>query len=411
MERLSPSEVLAFARETAERYAAEGMSITLRQCYYRGVAEGMWGSGDREYKRLGDVLAAARLNGSFPLDLLEDRGRSLSSDRVSANFRVEKAIESAFSEMDRMPYYIQAGFWHGQPVYPLVLIEKEALAGFIGDLCLDLSVPFMACKGYPSHSALYDIIKQVAPAINWRLLLLQQAKKQYAVRIEDWEYANLCERLASEGTSYSGEVGYATQPTIFYAGDHDPDGIEIPKSILRNLMELQEKNPSCWELIDGAVKEALDEARENRWYNPEHVWDETSRWDEERDEEINRLNVVIPFTVKRVALTPQQINQYKPIPFPAKKSSARYEAYSRYILPFLVDGTLDYMGSGLDLPAYELDALEPSDLKAVFKQAVLSVYDDRIAQFYREKVKKGRAEFLAEFLARIPEWAGKQKGE
>lgn len=408
MEKLSPTAVLDFALRTSKSYARQGMGITLRQLYYRGVAGGLWPSGDAEYKRLGDILARARLNGTFPLDGLEDRGRRIAGDNVRCQFDRSAAIAEGIDLISNMEYHINADRWYRQPIYPLVLIEKEALAGFVGDVCEKRGVPFMACKGYPSHSVLYDLLKQIIPALNWRYILLKKLRPGKTA---------LLENLASEGTRTTFEdsdddlgirIGFATTAKILYCGDMDPDGMEIPQSIEKTLNTLTAMNPSVHELLDPILQTVIDEAVDKRWYDWGDIEDEWPRQTLEDDHvgSFFRFPITIDFQVERLALTPQQVEEYRPIPFVAKRSSARFAAYERWIEDFIDNGTLDMMPGG-EYPAYELDALEPAELIRLIETAIDANYDDGIASENDRRVKTLRSEFKAEFRQEIAGWIQK----
>lgn len=112
---------------------------------------------------------------------------------------------------------------------------------------------------------------------------------------------------------FEDEFGWAPDPVILYFGDFDPDGWEIPRSAVRNLYRLQNLG------TDG--------------FNIE---------------------------VERLALNLDQIRKYKPPPFPAKVSSARYASYIEE--------------HGID-DAWELDALEPRVLRQLIEDGVARHFD------------------------------------
>jgi hypothetical protein len=209
--------LLETAREIAEEYADSGYDLTLRQLYYQCVARGFIPNSQLSYKRLGDTLGTARLNGSFPMHLLVDRGREAGkSQQHSANLNANIALSRAGDAMRRMPsWLIEADRWIGQPNYVSVWVEKDALSGVFKEPCDELGVGFFACKGYPSHSALWQWIKGA------------EAAKFYS------EY-----RVVDE----LGVSGAITEPIsachILYFGDHDPDGWQIPRSAEDSIQQL-----------------------------------------------------------------------------------------------------------------------------------------------------------------------------
>ena len=74
---LTRQEILKHALEIADAYQRQGLTLTLRQLYYRFVALGLTDSGQNVYSRIGSTLTDARYGGAFPIDWIEDRGRDV----------------------------------------------------------------------------------------------------------------------------------------------------------------------------------------------------------------------------------------------------------------------------------------------------------------------------------------------
>lgn len=132
---------------------------------------------------------------------------------------------------------------------------------------------------------------------------------------------------------------------ILYLGDHDPDGLQIPISAEETLRRIQ-------------VVE----------------------------------NVEFDFTMKRIALTLDQIRKYKPPPMPAKESSARFAAYKR--------------ATGLK-DAWELDALDPPVLQKLVKAEVAPYFDRAIYDANQEEARARRVEMI-ERITDDPDWIAEQ---
>lgn len=201
-------DLLYAAREVAEDYQAQGYSLTLRQLYYQLVAKGLVPNSQKSYNRLGSTLSTARLKGTFDMDLIVDRGRSAgASKQHEAKVDVEVALDEASSYIASIPRWtVSIDRWFGQPYYVSVWVEKDALSGVFEKPCKDLGVGFFACKGYPSHSALWEWLKG-----------LEAAYAESGVLLEDddgWEE----------------EVPHIEEAVVLYFGDHDPDGWQIPRS-------------------------------------------------------------------------------------------------------------------------------------------------------------------------------------
>jgi len=201
-------ELLKKACEIAEAYKKAGYSLTLRQLYYQCVAGGHIPNSDKSYKQLGDVLGDARLAGEFAMDLIIDRGRHAGgSKQTECLVDVNDALEEAGKYVSSIPHWtIKIDRWFGQETYVSCWVEKEALSGVFEKPCADLGVGFFACKGYPSHSALWE----------W----LQKLQKAYQVSQETIE--------DDEGREEP--VKLIQEAVVLYFGDHDPDGWQIPRS-------------------------------------------------------------------------------------------------------------------------------------------------------------------------------------
>ena len=202
------ADVLRKAREIAERYEVRP---TLRQLYYRFVAGGLCPSDPKAYRRIGEILSKARLEGRFPFDLLMDRTRSAHVGRFGeSKMDLDRAEQVAAAWVKFFPdQLIWLSRWFGQPRYVSVWVEKEALAGVFEDLCIELGVSWFVCRGYPSVSALAEWVDGVNKAQNAR----RRASR---------------EGYARGSTSFQ-------NIDVLYFGDHDPDGWEIPRAALRNL--------------------------------------------------------------------------------------------------------------------------------------------------------------------------------
>lgn len=296
---LTPTAILRHARDIVDEYSADNLRLTLRQMYYQFVSRGLCPSGQIQYKRIGQVLTDARYDGRFPVGGLEDRGREyFAGDYYRWDTYVGPAQKKAIGDWLR---YIPTGVigmdrWANQSTYVTVLVEKEALAGVFEPTCTDLGVGWMACKGYPSVSAL-------------------DALRKAALRAK--------------------EAGWAQRAVVLYFGDHDPDGMEIPRSIERNIAKLQDVADSSGE---GTV----------------------------------------PFEFRRLALNMAQIRQYNPPPFEAKVSSSRYQSYAE-----------EY---GED--AWELDALEPRVLRRIVDETVQEYFDEGVHKLAEADMLRARRDAL-----------------
>jgi len=203
--RIARAELLDHAKDIAQEYRG---NLTLRQLYYQLVARGYSPNTQRDYKRVGDIVADARLAGTFSFDWLIDRSRTVyAGSYTDLADDVDHALDQAAEGVGYMPHwYLKADRWWGQRKHVSVWVEKEALSGVFERPCNRLGVSWFACKGYPSLSSLYDWVRGV-----------------HAVAEE------------AESPEWDG----LDEVVILYFGDHDPDGWQIPRSAVERLGQIQ----------------------------------------------------------------------------------------------------------------------------------------------------------------------------
>lgn len=270
--------------EAAERicieYAQQGLSLTLRQLYYQHVARGLLENTQRSYDRLGETISEARMAGLFDWDFIVDRTRNLVS-RPSWE-SPQALIESAAKQ------YL-TDTWAPQKRRIEVWIEKDAAVGVIENVCRRNVVPYFSCRGYTSSSEMW-----VA------------------------------------GTRIGEYLRNGEQTLILHIGDHDPSGLDMTRDIEDRLRTFVSRD---WlnEFAFGAGSYTRGMIRKMQ---REHM--------REHGSDIGDND--LPWEVRRIALTREQIEQYDPPPNYAKQSDSRFQKYQ--------DET------GLD-ESWELDALDP----------------------------------------------------
>lgn len=127
-------------------YQAQGFTLTLRQLYYQFVARDLITNTTQSYKRLGSIIADARLAGMVDWEAIEDRTRNLLELPTwgSPSDLLRESAEQYLTDK-----------WADQPRRVEVWIEKEALVGVIQRVCWDYNVPYFACRGYSSLTEQY----------------------------------------------------------------------------------------------------------------------------------------------------------------------------------------------------------------------------------------------------------------
>lgn len=174
-------DIIDKANEIIREYASMGYDLTLRMLYYQMVTKNYIPNTERSYKNFGSLLSDARLAGLVDWNSIVDRTR-IHKERSHWD-RPEQIIRSAYSS-----YNID--HWADQEYRPRVWIEKDALIGVISRICNRYDVPYLACRGYMSQSAMWQ-------------------DSQKAI----FEY----------------QKGF--KPIIIHLGDHDPSGIDMTRDI------------------------------------------------------------------------------------------------------------------------------------------------------------------------------------
>lgn len=219
-------ELILKCDQIINAYKAKGFDLTLRQLYYQLVAKAIIENNERSYKNLGSLVNDARLAGMLDWEQLTDRTRNL--EQLAMWDSPRDLLKAAARQYKSNP-------WISQDMYAEVWVEKEALAGVVERAADTWRVPWFCCRGYVSQSEMYSA----------------------AMRLK--------------ALSANKDV------TVFYLGDHDPSGLDMPRDI------------------------------QNRF----------------------RIFGVEDVYVERIALTWGQIEDLKPPPNPAKVTDSRFQSYQR----------------------------------------------------------------------------------
>lgn len=173
-------------------YQEKGYDLTLRQVYYQLVAKDYIPNSEKSYKNLGGLINDGRLAGLIDWDAITDRTRNL--EGLGADESPEETILQA-----ARTYRLDK--WKEQPYRVEVWVEKDALAGVIGQICNRHDVDYFSCRGYTSQSEMWRAARRL----------------QY--------YKNIGKRVV-----------------LLHLGDHDPSGIDMSRDIIERL-ELFGVNP------------------------------------------------------------------------------------------------------------------------------------------------------------------------
>jgi len=144
----------------------QGYSLTLRQIYYQFLGHDLfpdtWAyrlpdgsytkNNDKNYKKLGKILSAARRAGLVDWDSFGDRTR---------NFGAREHWNSIGEFLGYQRYYYTVDYWVGQSVVPELWVEKDALIDVIRTASRGYDVTTFSSRGYPSDSALYEAAQRI----------------------------------------------------------------------------------------------------------------------------------------------------------------------------------------------------------------------------------------------------------
>jgi hypothetical protein len=159
---------------------------TVRGVFYQAVTRGLVAKTESEYKQtVVRLLAIMRRSGQLPYGWLADETRWM---------RKPATYSSLGDMLEQSAQLYRRALWDAQSTYVEVWLEKEALSGAIYEVTAAWDVPLMPTRGYPSLTFIH----------------------------------NGAEAIAAQH-----------KPTfIYYLGDHDPSGVDIPRMIERELRRM-----------------------------------------------------------------------------------------------------------------------------------------------------------------------------
>jgi hypothetical protein len=139
-------------------------AVTLRQVFYRLVAEGLIPNTESAYKRLSYLTAKARREDEFPS--LLDRTRSI--ERAYTYASPVEAVNALAQEYRR-------DVLEGQETLPMIVVEKATLIAQVSSWFDEFCVPVAALRGYASESferVILDLVDQEQDASSRSVVIL-----------------------------------------------------------------------------------------------------------------------------------------------------------------------------------------------------------------------------------------------
>ena len=157
--------------------------VTVRQAFYLAVSAGVLPKTEQAYKNtLVELLGKLRRNGLLPWHWIADNTRWMRKPHTHDD------LETALAETARL---YRRNLWRQQSAYVEIWLEKDALAGVLYPVTAQWDVPLMVTRGYASLTYLYD---------------------------------------AAQALAAQGKPAH-----IYYFGDHDPSGRDIPRKVEADL--------------------------------------------------------------------------------------------------------------------------------------------------------------------------------
>jgi hypothetical protein len=182
-------------RDTLYALIAPVQPVTIRQAFYLAVSAGVVEKTEQQYKgTVCRLLSDMRRDEQIPWGWIADHTRWMRKPRTYSS--LERALEETARTYRR-------NLWDAQDVYVEVWLEKDALAGVLWPITEQYDVPLMVSRGYASLSYLYE---------------------------------------AAEAIRHQGKPAY-----IYYFGDWDPSGLDIPRHIEQQLRHLSQDAPISFE--------------------------------------------------------------------------------------------------------------------------------------------------------------------
>ena len=161
--RGSTLAVIEQANRIIEEYQADGYDLTLRQLYYQFVARDIIANSQQEYNKLGTVVNNGRLAGLIDWDAIKDRTRAMDENYHETSPEAAIRYTSKCYALDTR---------RTQDVYIEAWVEKEALAGVVERACREIDVPWFACRGYVSQTAMYEAAMRCKRRKHKRIVIL-----------------------------------------------------------------------------------------------------------------------------------------------------------------------------------------------------------------------------------------------
>jgi hypothetical protein len=135
------------------------MPLTLRQIFYRLVANFDYPNKNSAYCQLSKQLVHARKDGYVDENMIEDRSREfLGGDYGSDN--VEEFLSKQVNDFLSSPKCYSRNRWNDQPEFVVVCVEKDALSRVVSNVADSFNVVTLVTRGYASYTYIKQAIER-----------------------------------------------------------------------------------------------------------------------------------------------------------------------------------------------------------------------------------------------------------
>jgi len=132
---------------------AQDNPMTVRQVFYQLVCRRVVDKTEAGYKIVQPHLAHMREDGVIPYEWISDPSRWIRKPSTWSS--LDDALTALAAQYRR-------AVWDSQAKHVDVWLEKEALAGIVGEITAELDVPLMVARGFSSLSFLHQVGLAVA---------------------------------------------------------------------------------------------------------------------------------------------------------------------------------------------------------------------------------------------------------
>lgn len=182
--RRSARDMADLRAEILEAVALDAPT-TCRSVFYRLVSRGVIPKSEQAYKGIVvRLLTLMRREGALDWAAITDGTRLR---------RKPRSYDNLLHALDDTRATYRRALWREQGVYVEVWTEKDAISGVLFDVTSEWDVPLVVCRGYPSQTFVHNAADELA----------EQAKPCF----------------------------------VYYFGDHDPSGVDIPRYVEARLRE------------------------------------------------------------------------------------------------------------------------------------------------------------------------------